>query len=1125
MRFWIAPLLVMSLAPSTTWAAEPKGSVDGFVTLSDPDAVTSLAGQWRVIYDDDPRYKEPGFDDSAWTLVDVPRGLGLQGFEHNDGIFWYRLHVRLDPSLGEAHPHLAVRVGRVDTAAEIYVDGVLVEKMGVVTGPGQAFVQAHDYNPVAAIPDAAFDDGEVVIAVRGERSASRRDSNPGRGGITHGPNAIGPSVAVATEAVVRDIDEVALAVVFVVVGLYHIYLWSRRREQRAYVWFGAFAMLMGVYVFVEREIFYLFFHDTVIKNKVGFCAVFLSFPVFLQFLWPFLGVPIRRPWRVVQGIAVSFAVLSALWPGTWFIYKFLDVFYVTVLGPEIIGLLVLLVRQMRAGNPEAKTIMLGGVAIALTALNNVAVSKNLYRAPELTNVAFLVFVFSMAVSLANRFARVYGELDDKNAALMQQDKLKDEFLANTSHELRTPLNGILGITEGLLDRPEAKDPEVASDLRMIQSSGQRLATLINDILDFSKLREGKLELRMTGVDLRAVADAVVRLLTPLASRKGLDLKNLIEPGVPLVRGDENRLQQVIVNLVGNAIKFTEEGEVRIEANVAADSVTVAVVDTGIGIAAADQSRIWNAFEQADGSTARTYGGTGLGLSITRQLIGLHGGTFGLSSVVGQGSRFSVTLPRLEASLIAASEAAILPAPTPALVVDDDDGARAPAAETSGPVPRPLVTSAAVPALDGRHMRVLVVDDEPINIRVLESYLKPLHFQVDKAESGQEAMALLDAGLKPDLVLLDVMMPRMSGYEVCAAIRERFAANELPVVLVTAKDRVADVVAGFDAGATDYLTKPISKGELIARIRTHLRLAKVTEATNRFVPFEFLSMLGKESLVEVERGDQVQREMSILFSDIRSFTTIVEKHSAAENFRFINSYLAHMEPAIKEHHGFVDSFIGDAIMALFDGDGTHGAGLGHGGALDAVRAGVAMQRALPSYNVGRVEQGLMPIRIGIGVQTGMLTCGTMGGRHHIKCGVIGDPVNTASRIEGMTKMYAARFLIGEATKEALPKDHGFTLRTVDRVMAKGKALPTVIYEVIDAEDDDVSARRRRALPQFEEAMQRFVSRDFGGAKAIWHGLANDDPDDVLTNLYLGRCEVFLASPPPEGWAGVLKLDQK
>ena len=359
---------------------------------------------------------------------------------------------------------------------------------------------------------------------------------------------------------------------------------------------------------------------------------------------------------------------------------------------------------------------------------------------------------------------------------------------------------------------------------------------------------------------------------------------------------------------------------------------------------------------------------------------------------------------------------------------------------------------------------------------------------------------------------------MSGYEVCRQIRQRWPASEVPVVLITAKDRVADVVSGFDAGANDYLTKPVAKGELLARVKTHLRVAKMNEATSRFVPFEFLSMLGKESLVDVERGDQVQKEMSVLFSDIRSFTAIIEKNSPTDNVRFINEYLGHMEPAIKEHGGFVDSFIGDAIMALFGG---HGEG---GGAVDAVAAGVDMQRGLPAFNAARTGLGLPHIAIGVGVNTGLLTCGTIGGAHHVKCGVIGDSVNTASRIEGMTKMYGSRFLIGEATHDALPAGR-FTVRVADRVTAKGKQHATTIYEVIDADVDAVQERKRASLARYQAALAALQDRRFVEARDLLDALAKLDPADHLVALYLERSRAFVAAPPPADWDGVTKLDTK
>ncbi len=1099
-------------------ASPVSGADNGLVVLQALDSPQDLEGQWRVVFADDPAFARPDYNDARWALVDVPRGLGLQGYAEKVGYFWYRFKVVLPTDFDRSTAQLALRLGQCDSAVEVYVDGHRVGGTGhVPRDANDPALMNHDHETIVTVPADALGDGELVVALRGWRTPTRASSNSKRGGVTHGPLLIGDALTIARGALLNDLDDMCLVAIFAAVGLYHLNLWSRRREQRSYLWFGVFSLQIGLYIFCARDISYLVIESNLLRNKLGYTAVFSLFPVFIEFLWPFLGVPIRWWWRVTQALALAFLVVGVSWPSLWFIQSTFVVFEVTVLVPTALGLMSLLLRQAWQHNPEARTILLGGIAIGISGLNNAAIERNLWQAPEITNIAFAVFVLSMGLSLSNRFTRVYGEVDEKNAELTRMDKLKDEFLANTSHELRTPLNGILGITEGLVDNESIKgEARVVDDLRMILTSGHRLSSLINDILDFSKLREGKLEMRLVPVDLRPLVDVVVRLLAPLATRKGLVLKNEVPIDLPAVLADENRLQQILVNLVGNAVKFTEAGHVSVGAAAAGrGSIALFVDDTGIGIAGEDQGRIFNAFEQASGSTARVYGGTGLGLSITRKLVELHRGKLSLTSTPNQGSRFTVTLPA--AKLTTSSGAIAVPTVVPL-------ASSAPSLAAEVPSEREITgSSSGARPVEGRHMRVLVVDDEPINVRVLESHLTSRQFEVTCAESGPEALKLLESGWIPDLVLLDVMMPKMSGYEVCTRIRERFSANQVPVVLVTAKDRVADVVAGFEVGANDYVTKPVGKGELLARIKTHLQLAKVNAATSRFVPFEFLSMLGKESVVEVQRGDQVQRQMSILFSDIRSFTSIVEKSTAAESFGFINSYLAHMEPAIKAHRGFVDNFIGDAIMALFDGSGVDGSD--SGGAKDAVDAGIAMQRALPAYNVDRLARGLMPVRIGIGVQTGTLTAGTLGGEHHIKCTVIGDPVNTASRIEGMTKMYGARFLIGEATKDALPPGV-FTLRTVDRVTPKGKDVPTTIFEVLDAEDVPIFDQRLRTLATFEEALALYYARHFKDAHRLLMDLmADDDDDDALVAIYLSRCASFIAKPPGEDWDGVVNLKNK
>ncbi|MBF0290448.1 MAG: HAMP domain-containing histidine kinase [SAR324 cluster bacterium] len=232
-----------------------------------------------------------------------------------------------------------------------------------------------------------------------------------------------------------------------------------------------------------------------------------------------------------------------------------------------------------------------------------------------------------------------------NERLLQVDKLKDEFLANTSHELKTPLHGIIGLAESLIDGAAGAPTEkMRANISMIVSSGKRLAHLINDILDFSTLKTKAMEIQRKPVDLKALTDVVLILNQPMTVGKNLVLKNEFVPGIPPVEGDENRLQQVMYNLIGNAVKFTESGSVTVTAKQHDAVLIVSVTDTGIGISKDKFETIFHSFEQADNSIARDYSGVGLGLNITKQLVELHGGKIWVESELGKGSSFRMTLP-------------------------------------------------------------------------------------------------------------------------------------------------------------------------------------------------------------------------------------------------------------------------------------------------------------------------------------------------------------------------------------------------------------------------------------------------------------------------------------------------
>ncbi len=695
---------------------------------------------------------------------------------------------------------------------------------------------------------------------------------------------------------------------------------------------------------------------------------------------------------------------------------------------------------------------------------------------------------------ASQLRRQNEELEQQqlvNERLRQIDKLKDEFLANTSHELRTPLHGIVGIIESLMDGAAGPpSAEMRNNFQMIIASGKRLTSLVSDILDFSTLKTHMLELDQRPVDLHTLTDVVMQLSKSLIAGEALVLKNEIAPTLAAVAGDENRIQQIMHNLISNAIKFTESGKVTVFAEQHGDTIKIAVVDTGIGIPADQLDRIFQSFEQVDTSMAREYGGVGLGLNITRQLVELHGGRIWVESEPGKGTRFVFTLP--VSSETVQTHAFEEP------IVHAINGTSAEAVST-------VVESEEAKA------HILIVDDEPVNLQVLVNQLSMHHYSVTKVTNGPDALQAANLR-KPDLVLLDVMMPRMSGYEVCQKLREKYPPNELPIVFLTAKNQVADLVEGLSFGANDYLIKPFSARELLARIETHVELAHINTAYSRFVPRQFLSLLGKESILDLKLGDQTQKNMSILFSDIRSFTTLSEQMTPEENFRFINSYLSRMGPLVRENNGFIDKYIGDAIMALFDDKAEH-----------AVAAAIDMQCMLDDFNAGRDRAGYLPVRIGIGVNTGALMLGTLGEEDRMQGTVISDAVNLAARLEGLTKVFGASILVSEYAMNEIEDLDRFHNRFLGKVRVKGKRDVVSVYDFYGGDSGAVVDMKMATKSHFEEGLRLYFAKEFADAAVCFKHVLAIYTEDKTARLYLERCADFMVRGVAGDWQGVESME--
>ena len=290
--------------------------------------------------------------------------------------------------------------------------------------------------------------------------------------------------------------------------------------------------------------------------------------------------------------------------------------------------------------------------------------------------------------------------------------------------------------------------------------------------------------------------------------------------------------------------------------------------------------------------------------------------------------------------------------------------------------------------------------------------------------------------------------------------------------------------------------------------------RLTEAYQRFVPEQLLRNLEKESILDVKLGDQVQKEMSILFSDIRSFTTLSESMTPDENFRFVNSYLSRMGPLVREHHGYIDKYIGDAIMALFDRSPD-----------DAVQTSVEMLTTLREYNEGRLRAGYEPIRIGVGVNTGMMMLGTLGEDDRMEGSVISDAVNIAARLEGLTKLYRTPLLVSEATFEKLTPER-FQMRLIDKVAVKGKIEPVLIHEVLDAEAPEELELKLASLDAFNKGWELYQNQQFERARVQFQHCLELAPNDGVATLYIERCTTLITDGwNSETWDGINHMETK
>ncbi|WP_162805818.1 ATP-binding protein [Sporosarcina sp. PTS2304] len=471
--------------------------------------------------------------------------------------------------------------------------------------------------------------------------------------------------------------------------------------------------------------------------------------------------------------------------------------------------------------------------------------------------------------------------------LQRADKVKDEFLANTSHELRNPLHSILNMSVAILEREQsALQGRSVKDLEAVISVSRRMSVMVNELLDMTHLKEGNPKLEPGPCSLQAVTVGVIDMLEYMVEGKPVQMVNKIPNDFPLIVADEKRLTQIVFNLLHNAIKFTNHGEITIQTFIQEGKAQISISDTGIGM---EKEVLKNIFEPYVQGRNREDGGFGLGLNISQKLVMLHGSILQVHSVLDEGSTFSFQIPLAHSEAISNMHSQI----QSSMEFSDESDMKKTHLEES-------IVEEHV-AVDLERPRILVVDDDPINLQVIDTILAAEKYNVKTVLNGIEALILLDKK-EWDLVISDVMMPHMSGYDLTKQIRERFSIMELPILLLTARSQPKDIENGFLAGANDYVQKPIDALEFKSRVRAltnvkqsmqeklQIEAAWLQAQIRPHFLFNALNTIMALSEIDLERMQKVLGAFSQLLRGKFKFTNLNELVPLEDELELIQAYL-------------------------------------------------------------------------------------------------------------------------------------------------------------------------------------------------------------------------------------------
>ncbi len=806
-----ATLLFMAVMGAGNILAKQSGSPVLF-DFSDKhpahDFYTDLNGEWQFFEGEllTPGQAKERLNRGMGKTVSIPGSFADQTGDINS-FGTYRTRIKIpEEYIGET---LAIHIPFQYSAYTLYTDKERIAKNGVV---GE---DAASHTAESAPKTGYFIAQSDEIALTMQVSSFDHI----RGGFEN-TIYLGEAAVVAQKFNTNMIGTLFINGVVFIVGLFMaLFAWHRKKKS-VFCVFGIFAMLISVRALFASPFYYTFLFTDMSwlwGTRLEYISTEAASMFYVIWLWKWHEADFSR--KIMYGLVtahLALIVTTLFTQPVFFQALFFKAFYLTI--PIFLYVIYIIIKRFRNNNTISKVNLVSMLIIFLAFFNDFTTGNYQGLGLMLPGVAIAVIIHVFLMS--KMFADTTKETERQNNQLLalnasnealavelqKEIKQKDNFLASTSHELRNPLHGIINITQSIIyNRSEQLDKRTRDDLKLQLTIGRHMSRTLGDLLDITRLKEKQIHLQRETVQVQAVSTVVVDMLKVLIENKNVRMDVRIPSIFPGVAADKNRMIQILFNLLHNAVKYTHEGTITISADTREGMAHIHIADTGTGMSEETLRTIFEPYKQDDASMKEIEGGLGLGLNICKQLVEMHGGTIQAVSVLGEGSVFTFTLPLADASFESKIAATSPPAP-----IDEMPFTKMPAI-------MPGVVEALV-----RHTslsyrpRILVVDDDPVNLKVLTNILSEEQYKIATVTSGKEALKQLEKE-NWDLVISDVLMPVMSGYELARSIRQRFSISELPILLLTARNNQEDIYTGFTAGANDYVVKPLDALELNVRV--------------------------------------------------------------------------------------------------------------------------------------------------------------------------------------------------------------------------------------------------------------------------------------------------------------------